>query len=357
MNQDNARKQHPLTTPLHSAHGNLHGQREGASPGSDLLLETVDLLDRAGCDLGLEVLELVGLLGQLALDLLAKFDAGVDVLSNLGEVLLTKATRGHGRRTDTDTHGSEGRLITRSRVLVAGNVDLLQNSLDTSTVKSKGLQVEQDHVVVGTASNEGVAELLEGDLELLGVLDDLLLVLLEVIGLSLLKSDGQSGDGVIVGTTLVARENGEVDGTLKVVQDLLAGLSIDLADTLAEKDHGTTGPTEGLVGSGRDHVAVLEGRGVDTGGNETRDVSHIHHQVAANLVGNLTHALVVDLTAVGGGTGDEDLGTVHEGVLLELIVVNQAGLNVDTVWESLEVGGNGRDPGGLISTVGLRSRR
>lgn len=111
------------------------------------------------------------------------------------------------------------------------------------------------------------------------------------------------------------------------------------------------------MGSGRDHVAVLEGRGVDTGGNETRDVSHIHHQVAANLVGNLTHALVVDLTAVGGGTGDEDLGAVHEGVLLELIVVDQAGLNVDTVWESLEVGGNGRDPGGLISTVGLRSRR
>lgn len=329
----------------------LHGQGEGASPGGDLLLEAVDLINGAGSDLGLEVLELVGLLGQLTLDLLAELDADVDVVGNLGEVLLAETTRGHGGGTNTDTHGGEGRLVTRGGVLVAGNVDLLEDGLDTGTVQSEGLQVEQNHVVVGTTGDEGVAELLEGDLERLSVLDDLLLVLLELVGLSLLEGNSQSGDGVVVGTTLVTREDGEVDGTLKVVEDLLAGLSVGLADALAEEDHGTTGATERLVGGGGNDIGVGEGRGVDTGGDETRDVGHVHHQVAANLVGDLTHALVVDLAAVGRGTGDEDLRAVHESVLLELVVVDQAGLNVDTVREGLEVGRDGRDPSGWISML------
>ena len=150
---------------------------------------------------------------------------------------------------------------------------------------------------------------------------------------------------MVVGTALVAGEDGEVDGTLKIVEslDLLALLHLGLADTLAEEDHGTAGTTERLVGGGGDHVGVLEGRLVDAGGDQTGDVSHVDHEVAANKVGDLAHAGVVDLAAVGRGTGNEDLGAVHEGVLLELVVVDDASLEVDAVGEGLEVGGDGGD--------------
>ena len=278
------------------------------------------------------------------MDLLAQLDALVDVVGNLLEVLLTKTTRGHGWGSNTDTHRCESRLVTRSGVLVAGNVDLLKNGFDTGTVKVEGLQVDQNHVVVGTVGNELVVHALERNLEGLGVLDDLLLVELEVLRLGLLERNREGGDGVVVGATLVAREDGEVDRTLEIVERLLASLGVGLAYTLAEEDHGTTGSTEGLVGGGCDNVAVLEGRLVDASSDKTRDMGHVHQEVAANLVGNLAHAGVVNLTAVSGGTGDEHLGTVHEGVLLKLIVVDEAGVEVYAVGESLKVCGNSGDP-------------
>jgi hypothetical protein len=94
----------------------------------------------------------------------------------------------------------------------------------------------------------------------------------------------------------------------------------------------------------RDEVAVRERRLVDAGSDEPGDVGHVHHQVAANLVGNFAHAGVVNLAAVCGGSGDKDLGAVHKGVLLELVVVDEASVEVDAVREGLEVGRDGRDP-------------
>ena len=324
----------------------LDGEGEGGGPLGNLLLEVLDLLNLARGDLGLEVLELVVLLGEIGLDRLAELDGRVNVAGDALEVILTHATRSHGRGTNSDTARGQGRLVSGGGVLVAGNVDLLEDSLNTGTVKSLGLQVDEDHVVVGTASDKGVVTGLELVLKSLGVLDDLLLVLSELVGLSLLEGNSKSSNRVVVRTTLVTREDREVDGALEVVEglDLLASLHLSLADTLAEEDHGTTGTTERLVGGGGDNVGVGEGRVVDATSDQTGNVGHVDHEVAADLVANLAEALVVNGTAVGRGTGDDDLGSVHEGVLLELVVVNDASLEVDTVGEGLEVGGNSRDP-------------
>lgn len=83
----------------------LDGEREGNGPSGNLLLEAVDLLDLTASNLGLEVLELVGLLGQLGLDLLAQLDARVNVGCDFLEVFLAEAARCHGGRADTDAHG------------------------------------------------------------------------------------------------------------------------------------------------------------------------------------------------------------------------------------------------------------
>jgi hypothetical protein len=144
-------------------------------------------------------------------------------------------------------------------------------------------------------------------------------------------------------STLVTGKYGEVYGAFEVVQRLLA-LRIGLSDTLAVEDHGSTRSTERLVRCRCYSIAVLEGRLVHAGGDQTGDMCHIHQQVASDLVGDLTHAGVVDLTAVGGGARDKDLRTVHQGVLLELVVVDEAGLEVYAVGERLEVGGDSRDP-------------
>lgn len=337
----------------------LNGKGEGAGPLRNLLAELVDAGDLAAGDLGLEVLELVGLLGEGSLGLLADLDGLVNVLGDALKLLLAEAAGGHGGGTDADTVGSEGALVTGDGVLVAGNVDLLKDGLETGTVELVLAEVDEDHVGVGTVGDELVAESLEGDLESLGVGDNLLLVGLEVRGLGLLEGDREGGDGVVVGTTLVTGEDGEVDGVLELVEGLLAGLGVDGADTLAEEDHGTTGTTEGLVGGGGDNVGVLEGSGDDLGGDETGDVSHVDHEVGTDGVGNLAHALVVDETAVGRGTGNEDLGAVEDGVLLEHVVVDDASLLIHAVGHGLEVGGDGRDLAlgslvtmGQVTTVG-----
>lgn len=310
----------------------------------DLLAQVEDLWDGFGSDLGPEVLKLVGFLGKLSLDRLADVDRLVDVVSDALEVLRTHATASHGGGTDTDTARGKGRLVTGDGVLVASNVDLLKNGLDTSAVQRLGAKVQEDHVAVGTVRDELVAQVLELFLKGLGVLDHLLLVLLELRGGSVLERNRESSDGVVVRTTLVARENREVNGTLKVIQDVLASLGVGVADTLAEEDHGTTGTTKRLVGSGGDNIGVLEGRGDDASSNQTRDVSHVHNEVGPDLVSDLAHAGIVNQTAVGGSTSDQALGAVKLGIGLEGVVVDDTSLKVDAVGEGFEVSRNSRNP-------------
>lgn len=78
---------------------------------------------------------------------------------------------------------------------------------------------------------------------------------------------------------------------------------------------------------------------------------HVDDKVGTDKVRNLAHAGVVDVTAVCGGTGNEDLGTVEDGGLLEHVVVDDAGLGVDTVGHSLEVGRDSRDPAFTLGLV------
>lgn len=72
-------------------------------------------------------------------------------------------------------------------------------------------------------------------------------------------------------------------------------------------------------------------------------MGHINDQVSTDKVSDLAHALVVDQTAVGRSTSDKNLWSVHEGIGLKSVVVDDTSLKVDTVWESLEVGRDSRN--------------
>ena len=325
----------------------LNGKRKLDGVLGNLLLELVDLGDLSAGDLGLKVLQSVGLLWKAGLHILANLNRLVNVLGNLLEVLLSETTRGHGGSTDTDTVGSKSRLVARNSVLVAGNVDLLKNSLNTSAIELVLAEIEQDHVRISTISHHLLAESLECVLEGLGVRGNLLLVGLELGCGSLLQGHSQSSDGVVMGTALMTREDGKVDNILKVVQDLLAGFSIDGTDTFAEEDHGTTWATKTLVGGGRDNIGVEERRGNNLSSNQTRNVSHVDDKVGTNRVGDLAHTLVIDEAAVGRGTCNESLGAEELDILFEHIVVNDAGLFIYTVGHRFEISRDSRDPTGL----------
>lgn len=141
----------------------------------------------------------------------------------------------------------------------------------------------------------------------------------------------------------MSRENREVDWSLEIIHGLVA-LGVDLSDTLAEEDHGATGPTEGLMGGGGNDVGVRERRGDHTRGDETGDMCHVNDEVGTDEVSNLANTLVVDEPTVGGGTGDDSLRAVEDGGLLEHIVVDYACLEVNSVGHGLKVGGDSRDP-------------
>ena len=133
-------------------------------------------------------------------------------------------------------------------------------------------------------------------------------------------------------------ENGEVDGTFEVVDSLLARFGICASNTLSEEDHGASWSSKRLVGCGGDNIGVLERRWNHTSGDQTGNMSHVNHEVGADLVSDLSHAGVIDQAAVGGGASDDDLRSVHEGILLKAVVIDDTSFEVDSVREGLEVG-------------------
>ena len=78
-------------------------------------------------------------------------------------------------------------------------------------------------------------------------------------------------------------------------------------------------------------MSPLHGVLQQSGGNQSGGVSHVNHQQGTHLVGNLAHALVVPLAAVGRAAADNQLRLVLHGQLLHLVVVHAARLLVQVV--------------------------
>ena len=148
------------------------------------------------------------------MDVLADPDRLINVLGDTLKVLPAEAAGRHSGRPDADAARGQGRLIARDGVLVAGDVDLFEDSFNTGAIERMLTEVDEDHMRVGAVGDELMAKGLELILEGLGVRDDIVLTSLELGGLRLLERDGEGGDSVVVRTTLMTGEDGEVDGVL-----------------------------------------------------------------------------------------------------------------------------------------------
>ena len=84
-----------------------------------------------------------------------------------------------------------------------------------------------------------------------------------------------------------------------------------------------------MGGAGND-VGILQGVVQQTCSDQAGGVCHVDHEQCAHAVGNLAHALVVPLAAVGAGATDDQLGTLALCDLFHLVVVNEVGLEHQT---------------------------
>ena len=142
---------------------------------------------------------------------------------------------------------------------------------------------------------------------------------------------------MIMWSSLMAGKDGEVDGTFKVVQDFLASLRIGFPHTFSVKNHSASGTSERFVGGCGDDVGMIEGRGDNSCGYQSRDMRHVDDKVGATEIGDFSHPLVVDEAAVGGGTGDDYLWSIHEGVFFKHFVVDDSSVKADSIWEGFKI--------------------
>src|ERR1700760_2424564 len=145
-------------------------------------------------------------------------------------------------------------------------------------------------------------------------------------------------------TTLMTRENRKVERTFENIQDFLSGFRIGASDTFAEEDHSTTRTTKRLVSSCRDNISMLKRRGANTSSDQARDMCHVNHEIAADLVTNLTKSWVVEVSAVGASSSYNDLRSIQESIFLQAIIINDTGVKIHTIRKCLKVGRRYGDP-------------
>ena len=90
-----------------------------------------------------------------------------------------------------------------------------------------------------------------------------------------------------------------------------------------------------MRGGGHD-VAVRDRVLVQTGGDQTGDVRHVHEKERVRLVGDLAQAGEVDGARIGGGAGEDHAGLVLHGEAFDLVVVEAFGLGGDAVGHDVE---------------------
>ena len=174
-------------------------------------------------------------------------------------------------------------------------------------------------MVVGAAGAQPVVALRERLGQRLRVRDDLPAIALELGLQRLAEGHGLGRDDVHERPALAAREH----------------LAIELRRQVGVVGHDEAAArtAQGLVGGRGDHVRMREGRRMDAGGAQARDVRDIGHEVRPHRVGNCAEAREVDRARVRRVAADDDLGLVFLGQALDLVVIEQLGPLVEVVFD------------------------
>ena len=100
--------------------------------------------------------------------------------------------------------------------------------------------------------------------------------------------------------------------------------------------HACTWSAESFVRGGGDEIGVGDGRFVQVGGDEARDVSDVGHQQGAGLFGDFGEGGPLPETRISRGAGDDEFGFVFEGGLADFSHVDAFGLGIERVMDGFE---------------------
>ena len=257
--------------------------------------------------------------------------AAVDDAGHFAGIFFVEATSRDSGSTETDT-GRIHRLarIERNRRTAAGDADLFHGHFSFLTGNTLRSHVHHDEVVVGAIADDLVAELLHFGAHSLSVLDHVLGVGLEFRLQSFEECNGLTGVDVVMRTTLHTREHALVDflGQRNFLEFALDHL---LDGAVLAHDDSRTRTTESLVGGGGHDVEVRHRRIDCLTCDEASDVRNVSHGESAHFVGDFLEALPVEVTAVGGETGEDHLRLFAESDFADLVHVDATCFLVDFV--------------------------
>ena len=91
-----------------------------------------------------------------------------------------------------------------------------------------------------------------------------------------------------------------------------------------------------------------------SGGDESGGVCHVDHEDGSDAVGDISHALVVPLSAVGRSAADDESGLMFEGELFHFVVVYTSSFGVEVIADGVveDAGGVDGTAVGEVSAMG-----
>ena len=237
--------------------------------------------------------------------------------------LLEAARRERGGAEADAARDERGERLEGDRVLVDRDVDLVEEILRLLAREVLAREIDEHEVVVRAARDDAEPVLRELVREHGGVLHDLLGIRLERGLQRLAERDGLRRDDVHERAALDAGEDSLVE--------LLAELGV-----LAE-DHAAARAAQRLVRRRRHDVGVRHRARMEAGGDEAGDVRDVDHEIRADAVRDLRHALEVDDARVGRGARDDELRLAVLCDALELVVVDALILLAHAVGNDVEI--------------------
>ncbi len=188
-------------------------------------------------------------------------------------------------------------------------------------------------MIVRTPGHDREAPLHHDGGESAGIVEYAADVQLELRTERLAEGHRLGGDDMHERAALEAGEHGRIDATGEF---LVVG-----------EDEPAPRPAQRLVGRAGDHMGMREGRRMQTGGDDARDMGHVDHEPGTDGVRDLAEAGKVDDARVGRGAGDDELGAMLLGEPRDLLVVDASILAPDTVMNRPEPFARERRPGAM----------
>lgn len=251
--------------------------------------------------------------------------------------------------SQSHTMRNQSALVAWNCVFIHVEVDEIANQLYSSTIDSFFSEVDHQEVVVGSSRYDVIAHRSKRFGHSCCVFQYLLLVLDKRRRVCFLQSDGNCSNGMIMWSSLQSWEDSTIDLGLKIELDLISLLVLFGSDLI--EDERTPGAPEGLVCGGGNHIGLGKWPWNDPSSHQPSRMGNIRQEIRIDGIANLPELLIVNEPGVSRSPSHDQLRPVELRQVVNTLVIDDAGVFVDSVRQHLEVLAHCRDLllGGLVA--------